>query len=215
MGLKRARGKLDVGRDDPPGVLSRAKLMDQGLANYANVFTSPNPPLPAFSNQIVATDKAHVAVGQGGKGLAEARDVQIDLLWDMMSSQLVYIQSVANAASNPAEAVQILKQGGVEVVLPGGRNKAVVAATQGQPGAPVVLDANAKVLLGENLYRKHFFNWEYTTDGKTFTALPPTPEATTMVSGLTALTTVGFRVSATTSKGVTTPWSPIVNFLVR
>ena len=198
-----------------PQVLGRAKLMDQGLANYANVFTTPNPPLAAFSNQITLTDKAQVAVGQGGKGLAEARDVQIDVLWDMMSSQLVYIQSVANAAGSPAQAVQTLKEGGVEVVLPGGRNKAILAATQSLPGVPVVLDANAKVLLGENFHRKHLFNWEYTLNGTTFIALPTTPEATTTVSGLTALTTVGFRVAVTVTKSPMGPWSPVVSFLVR
>ncbi len=189
--------------------------MDQGLANYANVFTNPNPPLPAFSNQITVTDNAQVAVGQGGKGLAEARDVQIDILWGMMSSQLVYIQSVAGAAGSPALSVQLLKQAGVEVVLPGGRNKAIVAATQSQPGAPVALYANAKLLLGENLHRKHLFNWEYTLNGTTFIALPTTPEATTTVSGLTALTTVGFRVAVTVTKSPMGPWSPVVNFLVR
>jgi hypothetical protein len=215
MGDKTARGKLGANRDKPPGVLKRAKLMDQGLTNYANVFTSPNPPLPVFSNQITVTDKAQVAVGQGGKGLAEARDVQIDILWGMMSSQLVYMQSVADAASNPAQAVQTLKEGGVEITLLGGRNKAILAAAQSQAGAPVVLDANAKVLLGENLHRKHLFNWEYTLNGTTFIALPTTPEATTTVSGLTALTTVGFRVAVTVTKSLMGPWSPVVNFLVR
>jgi hypothetical protein len=214
MAEKHARGKLGVSRDNPPGVLSRAKLMDQGLTNYANVFTGPNPPLPVFSNQITLTDKAHVAVGGGGKGLAEARDVQVGILWGMMSSQLVYIQSVANAG-NPDQAVQTLKQGGVEVVLPGDRNKAVLAATQSQPGTPVVLDANATVLLGSNLHRKHFFNWEYTLNGTTFIALPPTAEATTSVTGLTALTTVGFRVAVTVTKSPMGPWSPLVNFLIR
>ena len=75
----------------------------------------------------------------------------------------------------------------------------------------MVLEVNATVLLGANLHRKHFFNWEYTLDGKTFVTLPSTAEATTTVSGLTALTTAGFRVSATISKNGTTPWSPLVN----
>jgi hypothetical protein len=214
MAEKYVRGKLGASRHDPPAVLGRAKLMQQGLNQFSALFSSPNPALTVFNNQIVITDKAHVAVGGGGKGLAAARDVQIGILWGMMGSELGYIQSVANAGS-PDLAIQTLKQGGVEIAGVGARNKPVLGVSQSQPGAPVVLDANATVLLGVNLQRKHFFNWEYTLDGKTFVTLPSTPGATTTVSGLTALTTVGFRVSATISKNGTTPWSPLVDFLVH
>jgi hypothetical protein len=131
-----------------------------------------------------------------------------------MGSELVCIQTVADAG-NPDEAVQILQAGGVEVALVGQRNKPILQAMQGTTTGSVVLEANATVILGSNLRRKHFFTWECTTDGKTFTALPPTPNATTTVSGLTSLTTVGFRVGAMTPNNVATDWSAIVNFLVR
>ena len=63
--------------------------------------------------------------------------------------------------------------------------------------------------------RKTFFNWQYTADGgKTFVTLPSTPRARTTVSGLTALSTYGFRVSVTNSDGVAGEWSQIVSFLV-
>jgi hypothetical protein len=214
MAQRRARGKLGVERRNAPQVLSRAKLMDKGLTDNAAIFTSPNPALTVFSNQIAATDKAQVAAAQGGKGMAAARDVQLGLLMGMMGSELVSIQSVADAG-NPDEAVQTLQAGGVEVVTVGQHNKPVLKVTQGTTPGSVVLEANATTILGEDLRRKHFFMWGYTTDGKTFIALPPTPEASTLVSGLTSLTTVGFRVSATTPNNVTTEWSAIVNFLVR
>jgi hypothetical protein len=200
---------------DAPAVLKRAKLMDQGLTNYAALFSAPNPPLPVFSNQIVITDKAQVAVGQGGKGLAAARNVQLGILWGMMGSQLVYMQSIADAG-NPDQAVQTLHQGGVEVAGFTPYEKAILTVTQGAMSGWVALEANARALLGSaNVRRKHFFSWEYTLDGKTFVSMPSTPEVKTTLGGLTPLTTVGFRVAVTVSKSPQGPWSQVVNFLVH
>jgi hypothetical protein len=187
--------------------------MEKGLGDHTATFPDPNPPLPIFSNQIVLTDKAQVVAGKGGKGMAAARDVQLGLLTGMMTSELVYIQSVADAG-NPDEAVSILLAGGVEVAGFAQRDKAILAVTQGPSPGTVALSANAGALLGGKRRRKHFFQWEYTTDGKTFLAMPPTPEATTTLAGLTPLTTVGFRVTVTMAKGITGAWSQVVDFLV-
>jgi hypothetical protein len=188
--------------------------MAKGLEDGAAVFVSPNPPLQAFNDQIDLTDKAQVAVGQGGKGAAAARDVQLGLLWGMMESELVYIQSIADSV-NADEAVQTLQQGGVGVAGVALHDKALLTVTQAAPSGPVALDANARALLGEDLRRKHFFSWEYTLDGKTFVSMPSTPKAKTTLSGLTPLTTVGFRVAVTTSDGVQGPWSQVVELFVH
>jgi hypothetical protein len=214
MAQPRARGKLDIRRRSATRALNRAKLMEKGLTDHAGVFLDPKPPLPVFANQIVLTDKAQVEAAHGGRGMAAARDVQLGLLVGMMESELVYIQSVADTG-NPDEAVQTLLAGGVAVALVGDHSKPILKVTQGPTEGSVVLEANATAILGADLHRKHYFNWGYTTDGKTFIALPPTPGARTTVSGLALLTTVGFRVSATTMKNGTTEWSAIVNFLVR
>jgi hypothetical protein len=214
MAQRHARGKLGAGTENAPQALNRAKLMEKGLTEHASEFPNPNPTLPVFSNQITLTDKAQTDAAHGGKGLVAARDVQLGLLVGMMKSELVYIQSVADAG-NPDAAVQTLLAGGVEVVAAGERSKPVLKVTQGPTEGFVTLEANATAILGPYLHRKHYFMWGYTTDGKTFIALPPTPEARTTVSGLTPLTTVGFRVAATTSKNVVTEWSAVVNFLVH
>ncbi len=187
--------------------------MEQGLGNHVDLFPVPNPLLPVFSAQIVATDKAQVLAGQGGMGMIAARDVQLGLLVGMMGSELTYIQSVADAG-NPDEAVATLLAGGVEIAALPQRTKPALAVTRGTAPGSVVLVANAGALLGDNRGRKHFFTWEYTTDGKTFVAMPPTPESVTTMVGLTPLTTVGFRVAAATTKGVTTAWSPVVSLVI-
>jgi hypothetical protein len=217
MNLRRTRGILDVVRHNAPQVLSRSKAMDQGLTNNAGLFTNPNPPVPVFANQIALTDKAQVVALHGGKGAAAARDVQLGILLGMMDSELVVIQAVADAG-NPDNAVATLLAGGVVVAGVGVHGKAILEVTQAVAGGPVVLMANAKALLaaaGASYHRKHFFSWESTLDGKTFNGLPSTPEATTIVTGLAALTTVGFRVAVTVSKTAMGPWSQVVYLLVR
>ncbi len=215
MAQRRARGVFKVKRRDAPGALRRAKLMAKGLGDWAAVFVSPNPPLQAFGDQIDRTDKAQVAVGQGGRGAAAARDVELGLLLGMMEAELVYIQSIADSV-NADEAVQTLKQGGVEVAGVALHDKAILTVTQAAPSGPVALDANALALLGsQNVRRKHFFSWEYTLDGKTFISMPSTPDVKTTLSGLTPLTTVGFRVAVTVTKSVQGPWSQVVELFVH
>jgi hypothetical protein len=214
MSLRRTRGILDILRRDAVGALERAKLMDKGLTDNTGLFPDPNPALPVFKDQIAATDKAQVLVGTRGKGMAAARDVQLGLLVGMMTSELVYIQSVADAG-NPDKAVSILHAGGVEIAAFALHDKAILAVTGGPVPGSVVLVANAGALLGDDRRRGHFFNWEYTTDGKAFLAMPPTPAAKTTLSGLTPLTTVGFRVAVTTTKGITSAWSQVVDHLVH
>jgi hypothetical protein len=215
MSQRRSRGVLKVDRDDATAALSRAKLMKKGLEDHAVLFSSPIPSLPVFSDQIATTDLAHVLVGQRGKGMAAARDVQLGLLMGMMASELVYIQSVADTG-NPDEAVSTLLAGGVVVAAFTGHEKAILAVTRGATSGEVVLTANAGALLGGKRHRKHFFSWGYTTDGgQTFLAMPPTAEATTKLSGLTLHTTVGFRVAVTQTKGTTSAWSPVVSFLIQ
>ncbi len=212
---RRPRGVLGVRRRSAPAVTNRAKLMEKGIGDHPGTFPAPNPPLPVFSAQIVSTDKAQVAAVQGGKGMAAARDVQLGLMLGMMDSELVYMQSIADAAG-PDEAVSILHAGGVEIAGIAQHTKPILTVTQAQPSGPVVLEANASALLGADIHRKHFFSWECTMDGgKTFVAMPSTPGATTSMTGLTPLTTVGFRVAVTTTKSGMGPWSQVVNIFVR
>ncbi len=199
-----------------PGALSRARRSSRkkGLGDNTGLFTAPNPPLATFSNQIDVTDAAQVASAHGGKGMAAARDVQVGLLFGMMGSELVGIQSVADSG-NPDESVSTLHAGGVEVAAVGQHTKPILGVTQGPTTGAVDLEANASALLGADIGRKHFFSWEYTMDGKTFISIPSTPDARTTLTGLTPLTTVGFRVAVTVSKTPMGPWSQVVNFLVQ
>lgn len=215
MAQRRARGVLKVKRSNAAGLIKRAKLMKQGLDKHAQKFDKPNPPAANFGDQIDKTDAAQLAADGGGKAQTAARDVEVGVLHGMMLTQLAYIQSVADAGTADV-AVQTLHDGGVEVAGHTPHDKPVLGAVNGVASGSAELEANARSLLGGNLHRKHLFCWAYTTNGgQTFVNLPPTPKARTTVTGLTPLTTVGFRVAVTTSNGVTGPWSPAADLLIR
>ena len=86
----------------------------------------------------------------------------------------------------------------------------MLAATQAQAGAPVVLTAKAAPK-----GVKAFYGWRYTVDGgKTFVQVPPTNDAHTVIPNLPPLVTVGFQVQMTI-KNVPGEWSQMVTLLVR
>src|SRR5690349_4819135 len=114
MAQRKARGVLKAKSRSARKALKRARLMEKGIGDRTDLFPDPKPPLPIFSAQIDDTEKAQVAVDKGGKGTGAARDVQLGLLLGMMRSELLYIQSGADAGP-PDQAVSVLLAGGVEV----------------------------------------------------------------------------------------------------
>jgi len=58
------------------------------------------------------------------------------------------------------------------------------------------------------------YNWQYSTDQKTWTSIPQTLQAKTGVSGLTVGTTYYFRVQALTMTGET-DWTQVVSLVVK
>ena len=58
------------------------------------------------------------------------------------------------------------------------------------------------------------YNWQYSTDQKTWTTVPPTLQAKAGVSGLTAGTLYYFRVQPLLPTGEQN-WSDMVSFIVK
>ena len=58
------------------------------------------------------------------------------------------------------------------------------------------------------------YNWQYSTDQKTWTTMPPTIQSKTGVSGLTPSTLYYFRVQPVTTAGVG-DWSQLVTLIVK
>jgi hypothetical protein len=147
------------------------------------------------------------------KGTAKARNVQLGILVGMLEAELTYVQGCADKRSTPDEAAATIEAAALSVARVGDHAKALLAVTQGATSGSVDLDAYAKALTGGK-QRKTFFNWQCTSDMKTFVSLPSTPKHKTSVANLTPLTTYGFRVSVTNSDGIVGEWSQVVGFLV-
>ncbi len=87
-------------------------------------------------------------------------------------------------------------------------DKADLAVKQGSVSGTVTLSAKAAA-------KKAAYNWQYSTDQKTWTSLPQTLKAKTSVSGLTSGTIYYFRSQALTPKEGTGDWGQIVALLVK
>jgi hypothetical protein len=120
-----------------------------------------------------------------------------------------YVQTVANTAT-PENAPAIIQSSGMSVRKVTQRDKAALVAKQGSVSGSVKLVAKAAA-------RSAAYEWQYSTDQKTWTTLPITLQAKTGVSGLTPATTpattYAFRVQEVTRTGVEN-WSQIVTRVV-
>ena len=114
-------------------------------------------------------------------------------------------RTTAPSSRNPmaTKAIAVLKAGN-KVTL---HDKAQLSVKQGSVSGTVVLSAKAAG-------KRAAYGWQYSTDQKTWTSLPPTIQAKTAVSGLTAGTMYYFRVQPLLPTGEGN-WGDVVSFMVK
>jgi hypothetical protein len=169
-------------------------------------FPAPNPPIATLLADIAALNTAETAVLSRTKGAVETRNAKLEIVRADLENLKTYVQSVAQAAT-PTNADAIIESAGMtgrKVTL---HDKPALAAKQGSVTGSVNLVAKAAA-------KRASYNWQYSTDQKTWTSLPPTLQAKTGVSGLTAGTTYYFRMQALVATGEEN-WSQIVTLLVK
>jgi beta-xylosidase len=115
------------------------------------------------------------------------------------------VQTVSDAA-NPSNAAAMIEGAGMTLRTVTPHDKALLAIKQGPASGTVVVTAKAAG-------RRASYNWQYSTDQKTWTVVPPTLQAKTHVSGLTAGTAYYFRVQPLLRTGAQ-DWSGVVSFMV-
>lgn len=209
----RVRATLGINKKNIPAVLALAKAVYDGMLANPTLFPSPNPALAVLLALLTALDAAQRVVATRVQGAAALRDQKRDALITALESLRMYVQSLCDA--NPEQAVALIKAAGMSVAQVTTHDKPVLQAKQGAAPGSVILVANETVLVGKGVHKKALFNWQMSADGgKTWTALPPTPLATTEVAGLTSLATYAFRVSVTVGK-VTGEWSQAVTVVVH
>jgi len=211
----RLRAVLGVNKTRINPLIARAQGMHDGMAADTATYSAPIPTLAAFQTLIQNLSAAQQEVATRVKGAVAMRTVQRNILFTAMGTELMYIQSIADAFPSRAEA--IIVNGGLVVAQTAVHTKAIIVlGLTKQPGT-VTCNANVGLLVGTGTTKpsqSRFFNWGYTLDGKTFIAMPSTSTGKTTIQNLPLLTTVGVRVNLNNSEGPG-EWSQVVTILVH
>jgi len=155
----------------------------------------PNPPLslPQVSAHLDTLDASQKLVGKGGKDAVAQRDVALTAVRIDMRLLKAYVQGEADKNLN--EAASIIKSAGFDIGKARARNKPPVGAKHGQLPGRVVLECKAVPQPAQ-------YRWQMSTDQKTWTDLPETFKAKTIVDGLTPATVYYFRLRTFTHGGL-------------
>jgi len=172
----------------------------------------PNCPvdLAVFLQQVTDLSTANLGVRQR-KVTAAARDKLRDVACVTAETLRVYVSGLAVAS--PESAVTLAQDAGMKVSASPKYQKPLLGIKQGPHSGIVLLTANVGLLV--TFKGGRFFNWEWSADGKTWVAVPSTPNGKTTISGLPPLTVCSFRVSVTSVQTGQGPWTDPTTFTVH
>lgn len=171
------------------------------------VLVNPTPTMAVFGANLVILNTATTAAGTKAKGLIQARDAKMIPVVTNMHQLRAYVQSVADTLP-PDQAEALILSAGMSIRKVNPRKKNQIAAKQGSISGLVHLTAAVAA-------SKASYQWQMSTDQKTWTNLPLLFRTKTTVSGLTPATVYYFRYQATIAKTGTGDWSQVVSLLVK
>jgi hypothetical protein len=174
-------------------VITFGQSVASAMTNNAH-FPTPNPSLATFQADVAALSTAEAAVLSRTKGAVEARNAKLAVVRTDLETLKTYVQGVASLAS-PADADAIIESSGLTIRKVTLHDKPALAAKQGSVTGTVNLAAKA-------VAKRASYNWQYSTDQKTWTPVPTTIQSKTGISGLTVGTQYYFRFQPVTSAGV-------------
>jgi hypothetical protein len=168
-------------------------------------FPAPTPPLAEVSANLDALEAREELAQKGGKGMAQERDITLRKAHTCMTLLRAYVQCVANAEPEHAEA--IVHSAGMNIGKPRTRTKLPVKVKHGGAPGRVVLDAKA-------LPKPVQYRWQMSTDQATWTDLPDSFITKSIVEGLTPATLYSFRLKTVTRNGPS-EWSQPVTIVAH
>jgi hypothetical protein len=167
----------------------------------------PSPPVALATVAAAITDlqNAETAALARTKGAVATRNAKRAVLVTMLQQLRMYVQSIAdgNAENGPA----IIQSAGIAVKKTATRKPRVFAALAGAVSGTVKLVAPAAGLRAS-------YEWQVSTDGKTWSDVSSTLQAKTSLIGQTPGTALQFRYRSVTKTGET-DWSAPVSFTVK
>jgi hypothetical protein len=169
-------------------------------------FPSPSPTLVVVTTDNTALETAQTLAVTKAKGAVADRNAKRAVVLSDLKRLASYVEGVADA--NPADAQAIIESAGMAVkktVTP--KPKQDLALKPGPVSGAVNVVAKAGAARAS-------YDWEWSTDQKTWTTLPSTLQAHTTIQGLVAGTTIYVRHRVVTKAGVG-DWSQIVSTMVQ
>jgi hypothetical protein len=182
--LKRPRRITDV--------LAYAKSVLLALTDNA-ALAEPTVPLAVFDADIAALDAAHTRSLGRTKGLAAERNARLAAVLSDLERLRAYVQAVAARTAGGASA--LVTAAGMSVKRVGSHTKALLVA---RPGG---VSGSAR-LVAKSAGDRASYEWQFRLDGESWSNLPPTRKASTVVSGLPPGRRVFFRCRALTKAGL-------------
>jgi len=189
-----------------PDIIKLGKAIVGAMTGNA-YFPTPSPTLASVTAHLADLETAETIAESRAKGTASARNIKLKLVDSYLQGLRAYVQMMADADLD--HAVAIIQSAGMNVKKRPVRVKSDLAAKPGKASGQVTLEAKAAPK------GRASYDWEYSIDQKTWTAIPTTLVAKTTVAGLTPLTTYSFRHRVLTRKGGQSDWQQIATLVVR
>ena len=186
-------------------VISHAQSVATSIATNTASFPSPNPTLATFQADIAALVTAETAVLARTKGAVETRNAKLAIVKGDLENLRTYVQSVS-AAANPSNAAALIESAGMTTRKVTLHDKPELSIKQGSVSGTVVVTAKAAD-------KRAAYDWQYSTDQKTWSNAPGSLQAKTAITGLTSGTTYYFRFRGLTKAGEGA-YSQVVQILV-
>jgi hypothetical protein len=157
-------------------------------------FPSPSPTLATVTTDSSALASAQTVALTKAKGAAAERNAKLAIVVSDLKLLAAYVQAVADG--DLANAISIIESAGMSVMKPKKVSpKQDLALRHGVVSGVVLVFAKAQG-------PRTSYEWQWSTDGKTWTALPTTIQAHTSITGLTPGATIYVRHAVITKTGV-------------
>jgi hypothetical protein len=167
-------------------------------------FPNPTPPLATVQADLAAYAAAEAAVLTRVKGAAVTRNAKFAVLHADLEHLMAYVQQVAD--ESPADAQSIVESSGFSIRKTGTRLKSEIKVEAGDVPGSVKLVA-------KSVAHRASYEWQFSTDQKTWINAPTTLQAKTVIDGLTSGTIYFFRFRGVTKTGEGA-FSQVVQILV-
>jgi hypothetical protein len=182
-------------------LVTYAHSVVEGMTGNA-AFPTPSPALATVTAAITELQTAETAALARTKGAAAIRNTKKAALITLLQSLRMYVQSIAD--QNGEQGPAIIQSAGMSVKKTGTRPPRVFAALAGANSGTVKLVA-------PSAGHRVSYEWQYSTDGKTWNDLASTLQAKTLMTGQTPGTVLEFRYRWVTKTGAADWTAPITH----